>query len=452
MTARSSRRPDADDRAAQQALNDFQSDTAELTGAQEPLGTRMTLYLFGIMVITALVLMVVLSVDRVVATRGQIVSQTPTIVVQPVETAVIRAIEVREGQVVRAGTVLARLDPTFSGADLATLEQREQSLLAEIARLEAEAEGKVFVAADGDGFAKLQEAIHGHRSAELRSRLINYDQQIASNDAQIRRTENEIVSYRARLQLLREVETMRVTLERNQTGSRLNALIAADNRVEVERTLATAEGTLQTAGHDRAALVAGREEYLQQWRSATIQQIFTRRVELNTVREELAKARRRNELIELRAPDDAVVLEVARLSVGSVAEAAQPMFRLVPLNAPLEVEAEISGADQGFVKVGDRVTLKLDAYRYSEHGTAKGRVRWISDDSFMSPSDAARGRGPYFRTRIEITEAKLYRVPPDFRLIPGMPVGADIVIGDRTILSYLVSGIVHVGGQGLQEP
>ena len=81
-------------------------------------------------------------VDQVVTTRGLVVSQSPNIIVQPLETAIVRSIDVREGQRVRAGQLLARLDATFASADLQSLAMQVSTLEAEVARLKAEAEGK----------------------------------------------------------------------------------------------------------------------------------------------------------------------------------------------------------------------------------------------------------------------------------------------------------------------
>ena len=133
-------------------------------------------------------------------------------------------------------------------------------------------------------------------------------------------------------------------------------------------------------------------------------------------------------------------------------EQAQPIYTLMPLNAKLEVEAEIAGIDQGFVKPGDQVQVKLDAYRYVEHGMARGVVKTISEDSFTRREDQSQAPRPFFRARIELTEVKLRDVPSDFRLVPGMPLTSDIVVGERTIMAYLVEKALKNGSEGMREP
>ncbi len=453
MTGRPWLQPAAADRHALQAINDFQSETAEITGAADPSGTRATVAVLAVMVAAGLGLAAVVPLDRIVQAPGRVVSQAPTLVVQPLETAIIRSLDVREGQVVRRDQLLARLDPTMTAADAAQLEQQVASLAAAVDRLQAERDGRAFVPADArEPYQELQATVFRHRQAERQSKLANFDQRLATTQATLTRTQAEVTHYRTRLGLLEEVEQMRMTLHRNQTGSRLNALLASDTRVEVARSLTAAEGNVNAAAHELEALKAEREGFLQQWQGATMQELVTHTVELGRAREELAKASKRRDLVELRAIEDAVVLEVAPVSVGSVLTTAQTLMTLVPAAAPLEVEASVVAADQGFIKVGDPVEVKLDAYRYIEHGTAKGVVRTISEDSFAARDQNAVGAPRYYKARVALESVALRGVPADFRLVPGMTLTADIVVGARTILSYLLDRVLRSVSEGMREP
>ena len=452
MTALLLRRPQTPDQDAEQAINDFQGETAEITGSPEPTTARAVVWALAAMLVLFIVLASVMKLDRVVTAQGRIVSQSPTIVVQPLEISIIRSLDARAGQTVRRGQVLATLDPTFSSADVAQLERQSSKLTAEITRLKAEAKGEPFAAAGDDPDMLLEESIWRYRQAEYTAKLANFDQRMATLQATIKSNQADAEHFRSRLKIVGEIETMRRTLEKNQTGSRLNSLIASDTRVETERNLSLSENTIRTSSHDLEALRAEREVYIQQWRTTLLTDLSTRQVDLERVREELSKAQRRRDLVELRAVDDAVVLEVGKYSVGSVVESAQPIYTLMPLNATLEVEAEIAGIDQGFVKPGDEVQVKLDAYRYVEHGMAKGVVKTISEDAFTHREDQSQAPRPFFRTRIELTGVELRNVPSDFRLVPGMPLTADIVVGKRTIMAYLVEGALRSSLEGLREP
>ena len=119
-------------------LLEFRPPTSALIDARAPLAARVLPWLILAMVVSMLVAATLIPVDRVVVAQGRIVSQTPTIRLQPLETAIVRSIDVRVGQIVRAGEVIARLDPTFAAADLTALEDRHAALEPEVQRLEAE--------------------------------------------------------------------------------------------------------------------------------------------------------------------------------------------------------------------------------------------------------------------------------------------------------------------------
>jgi len=95
--------------------------------------------------------------------------------------------------------------------------------------------------------------------------------------------------------------------------------------------------------------------------------------------------------------------------------------------------------------------LKLDAYDFLRHGTATGHIVSISEGSFNQDSTGNR-REPYFKVRVRLDDFKLNNVPKNFRLIPGMTVAGDIMVGRRTILSYLTSGAERVSSEAMREP
>ena len=117
----------------------FQSETAEILEAPEPFGVRATLYVVAVFFVALLVLGMVTRLDRVVtSTSGHVVTTEATVVLQALDPSLIKTIEVREGERVKAGEVLATLDPTFAAADVGALQQQVASLDAQIARCEAE--------------------------------------------------------------------------------------------------------------------------------------------------------------------------------------------------------------------------------------------------------------------------------------------------------------------------
>jgi HlyD family secretion protein len=145
-----------------------------------------------------------------------------------------------------------------------------------------------------------------------------------------------------------------------------------------------------------------------------------------------------------------------------VLQSGQQFITLVPIDTPLEIEANITGRDYGFVHVGDPVALKFDTFPYAQYGMAKGTVRVVSPDAFTAQGEARNptssvpvpltNADPFYRTRIGIDRLALHDVPIGFRVNPGMPVTADIKVGKRTVLRYLFGWLTPVAHEGMREP
>ena len=442
------------------SLLEFHSPSAAL-GMVTPLpGARGMTWVVCSLVVACGAAAALIPIDKVVTASGRVVAQSATSVVQPLETAIVRSIEVREGQTVRKGDVLARLDPTFATADVSTLQSQVKSLDAEVSRLEAEAAGATYRPMDDSAVAVLQGVMYTQRKAERAFKNENYTQKISSLQSQVQRAMSDKLGYGERVRIARDLERKRLELERLAVGSQIARLESEATRVEAERGLANAEAQVIQAARDMRALEAERDAYNQQWRSQVSQEQTEQGRKLSDAREQLNKASLRRQLVELRAEQDSIVLNVAKVSQGSVLQSGEQFFTLVPLDAPLEVEVNIAGTDAGFVHPGNPVTVKFDTFPFTQYGSAEGKVRLMSADSFTgNPDERQRGApqpqaaGPaFYRSRITLDAIKLHDTPANFRVMPGMPVTADVKVGEHTVLSYLISRVLPVAMTGMREP
>jgi hemolysin D len=443
-------------------LLEFQSPSTAVLSAPIPRTARGVVWIISALLASILLAIGLIKVDRTVSARGVLVSKSPVLMVQPLETAIVRAIDVHVGEKVQAGQVLARLDPTFAAADLGSLAAQVSSLQAEVDREQAEAQGKPFTYTGLNPDLALQAAIFAQRQAEYNYKLQNYSEKIDELVAEIKRSNSDAQGYQDRLDVAKNVESMRRQLERLQVGSKLETLAAMDNRAEMLRNLQNAQQTAQAAARELAAEIAERDGYVQQWHADVSQQLAESTGKLADAREQLEKAQLRRQLVVLRADRDATVLTVAKASVGSVLQSGQQFITLMPTDAPLEVEADISGNDDGYVQLGDPVAIKFDTFAFTRYGMAYGTLRIISPNSFTA-QDAREGDAgpvpvpenslePYYRARITIDRVALHGVPHDFTLIPGMPVTADIEVGKQTVLQFLLTRVMPVARTAMHEP
>ena len=444
------------------AILEFQSPAQAIVATPIPHTARSTIWVISSMFAAGLAAMGLIPIDRVVTAQGKVVSKVPLLVVQPLETSVVQSIDVTEGQSVRSGEVVARLDPTFATADAGALEAQVSMLQAEVVRMQAEAAGHPFTFTDSDPSLSLQASIYAQRQSERDFKRETYQQRINGLQAAVARALADADAYRARKAVAEQIVSVRKELERHQVGSTLLSLSATDNLLETERGLANATETVEGARRDLEALKAEREAYEQNWLAEVSQKLSEQTQKLADAREQLNKARLRRQLVELRANLDATVLTVAKVSIGSVLQSGDQFITLVPTNASLEVEANIPGHDGGFVQAGASVAIKFDTFPFSQYGLAHGKVRTISADSFTGQDDAktrsssapARpdGSEPFYRSRITIDNVQLHNVPAGFRVVPGMPVTTDIMVGKRTVLTYLLGRILPVTSEAMREP
>ncbi|AWB08128.1 HlyD family type I secretion periplasmic adaptor subunit (plasmid) [Azospirillum humicireducens] len=441
---------------------DYLPDGAAIEHAPLPRAARSTLYVLAGLLVALVLWAGFAQVDRIVTAGGRLVTTAPLVVAQPLETAVVRGVDVQVGDRVRAGDRLATLDPTFAAADLADLTAKLASVEAQIGRLRAELDGSDFIPADTPD-AAVQAAILERRRAEYRSRLASLDEKAGQLDSAIAAGRRAQAGLAERLAVVGEVEDIRRQLQERQTGSRLTYLEARVERLRLRDELTALQDREQASAHELRGVQADRAAFIDEWRRKTAEDLVEQTRQRATLVEQIAKAERRRSLVTLTAPVDAVVLEVAKRSVGSVIREAEPLVTLVPADVPLEVEAEIPSRDIGLVRVGDVVRVKLDAFPFQRHGTLPGEIRTISADAFThDPAQGAQGAansdgprptaGAVFRTRIRLADTRLEEVPEGTRLSPGMVASAEIRVGTRSVLSYFLYPVIRVLDEGIREP
>lgn len=445
--------------AVSELVGAFESDTVAVFHKTAPVSEHVTLYVLVAMVLVSLLLMSVVKLDKVVVSVGRIVPIAGALYISPFDTAIVKEVRVKAGEIVRKGQVLATLDPTFTHADLIQLQQKMQSLDAAVSRLQAELAGRPYVFAEGDSYQLLQGGLWQKRQNEYHSNLADFDARIHSTEAQVTQYESDATLYEGRLKIAGNVENLYKPLLEKGYVSRLQAMQATDERTEIGRLLSDAQNQMRSLRQTLASLKAQRESYIQKWHSDIGTELVTDTDELDLTRQNLEKAKRLSDLSTLNAPADAVVLNVGKVSSGSVAQGGGqssgmnqgPLFTLVPLDAAVEADVHVSTQDIGFIKKGDAVQVKLDAYRFTQHGAAEGTIKSISEGSFTE-DDNNVPVDPYFKVRVAVTGAHLRNVPTDFRLVPGMTLTGDIMVGRRTILSYLVDGAFGTLSESLREP
>jgi len=432
---------------------DFLPDADAIERGPLPRFVQLTLHLLVLTLVGFIVWASVSPIDKVVIAHGRLVNPLPNIVLQPLDTSIIQSIDVRVGQIVRKGQLLATLDPTFSAADESQLRIRLDSLNNQAAGLRAELGGKAGSTEAGSDDARLQQQLSLERRGNYEAQKSKMDQNIARLRAGLETNKHDQVVLAQRVKSLREVEAMQEQLVAENFGAKMHLLEARDRRLEVERDMDMQRNKAVEMASELASVQAERAAFERSWRQKAMEDLLSATRDRDGINEQLSKADKRLKMVQMVAPADGVVLEIAKFSVGSVIREAEQMFTLVPLGAELEAEVQIDSVDIGFIKTGMPAHIKVDAFTFMKHGMLEGKVRTVSQDSFKRDTADKNGGGldTYYLSRIPYTGA-LKKVAPGTQLLPGMTVSAEIVVGQRTVMSYLLYPLTRALDESIREP
>lgn len=442
---------------------EYQPDAVEIEERPVPGRARWVLYLILAAIVALIVGAIVFRVDRIVVAEGELITSAPTIVVQPLNTAVIRSIEAKVGDVVEEGQLLATLDPTFASADLSQLRKQQYALSAQLRRIEAELAGRDFRARAEEGEDGLlqEQVLRQRRMVVEQTRRLNEDK-VAALEAKLALNAVQQQGQEKQRKLLRDVEgaAARRIPKEEESQFRLRVLDAQKARIETGNTIENLRAEAEVTRNELRQARSEWRHFVEERLAELLEQAVQLRGEQTRVLEELHKATRMHELITLRAPAKGVVLKVAERSVGSIIQQAEPFMVLVPQGTVLEAQVDVSSRDIGRIRTGDSARIKFDAFPFQRHDTLPGEVRVISENAFdrtsaeqlLKPEPGQEPTEAFYRCRIRLLATELRNVPEGFRLIPGMKVRAEIKVGTRSVISYFLYPVIRALDEGLREP
>jgi HlyD family secretion protein len=408
---------------------------------------RYVLWTLLVLVAAALTWSVFGRLDIIAVAPGRLVPQRYLQIVQPAEPGVLREMLVREGDTVQAGQVLARMDMRASDADRSQLENQIALTALRLRRIDAELAGTALAPRRGDRtdlFAQVDAQYKARRQAYLDA--VDTERSTLARAEQERRSAQEIEAKLAKmLPIYREQEAAFDKLAREGYSGRLLYLEKQRDRIEKEQDLKAQQYAI-------AALTATIEQAgrrIAQITSAYRRELQDERVEAEALAARLEQDRRkqtvRQELMELRAPQDGIVKDFATHTVGSVLSPGTVLMTLVPVGGGMQAEVWVTHDDVGFVRERQPAQVKLTTYPFQKYGMLAGEVRRVSPDASDigdGRSERRAGEGAGYRTLVAIDTP--YLESPDgsrHALQPGMQLTAEIHLGTRSVLEYLLSPV-----------
>jgi len=432
---------------------------------------RITMWLMMAFALISLLWAVFGHIDQVASAQGKIVPNERTKVIQPMETAAIRAIHVSDGQQVKAGDVLIELDATSTTADSTRLGDERANAILQAARAEAllaalaSPTGKppaIKLPPDpppvgANLFAQTLPPISPERLAQEQRVLAG---QYAEYRAGRERIESEIAKREAELQSTQQIvrkleQTLPIARQRAQDYQNLveKNFISKHGYLEKEQARIEQEADLATQKSRLTELAAGLREARNQQAALVAQ---TRRQALDSLNEaqqkaagydqEIVKAHTRGKLMTLTAPVDGTVQQLAVHTIGGIVTPAQPLMMIVPGDHPLEIEAFLENKDIGFVSAGQEAEVKIETFPFTKYGTLKARVTGISHDAIVDEK-----RGLIYAARVKLERATMEVEGKQIHLTPGMAATVEIKTGTRRVIEYFLSPLLQYKDESLRE-
>lgn len=361
-------------------------------------------YLMLAALLAALAWAAVARVDMITRSDARVIPDGREQVIASLEGGILRELKVGEGEPVAAGQPLALLDPTRVEAQQNESQAKRLALTATVARLQAEAAGRPL--RFPDTLKSVPALVQGETdSFNARQRALNDAVASSHSNRQLLERELAVATAMAAKGLMSDVEVMRLRRQVND----LNQL--TQERINRFRQDASAE------------LVRAQTE-------------LTMLGEQMVVREDILKR------TVLTSPVRGLVKNIRMNTLGGVVAPGAPVMEIVPVGDKVLVELRIQPADIGFIKVGQKVEVKLTAYDYTVYGTLRGKVETLSPDA-LGDSDRSAGTAAgvshtWYRALVRADASTLGAGRKPLTVLPGMVGTAEIGTGQRSMLSFLV--------------
>jgi hemolysin D len=416
-------------------------------------------------------------VDIIATASGKIVPTGRTKTIQPLETGIVSAIHVQDGDKVSAGQVLIEFDRTVTQAERRHIAQDLLASQLDVARLSALRDGFEAGATPGElavpagasdaDVARTRAAVKA-QAAEQIAKLASLKGQIEQKDAETRSITATIAKIDASLPLVEQTAAIRRKAMEIQYGNHIAYLEAQARLVEQQNERIVQQGRIAEVKAARQAL----EQQVEQTRSGYERQILNDLAEAEKkvaqLGQDLVKAERKTGEQILRSPIDGTVQQLVLHTVGGVVTPAQQLMVVVPADSHLEAEAMISNRDIGFVSPGQQAEVKIDTFNFTRYGLLQGKVVSVSQDAIIREKPAVRttsakaggalsdtsepeGQELLYSTRIALDATQMQVEDRLVRLAPGMAVTVEIKTGTRRLIEYLMSPLLRYRHESLRE-
>ena len=429
--------------------DDFDANANWAIAEQTPRGARTLIWLSIIAVLVLIAWAALSNLDEVTRGEGKVIPSRQVQVLQSMDGGIVSEILVKEGQTVKVGDLLLKVDPTRMVSSLRENRSQYLSLLAKAARLRALADGARFIPPQ----EVLNEAsdIAGQERSLYESRRAELDATIGVARQQSLQRSQELISVKARREQASQSYTLtarelEVTRPLAKTGA-----ISDVELLRLERDVARYRGERDSANADIPRLesaVAEANRKMQEidltFKNIARSELSEVNAKINALSEGSTALEDRVKQTDIRSPVNGTVKQLKVNTVGGVVQPGKDVIELVPSDDALLLEARVAPRDIAFLKPGQKAMVKFTAYDYAIYGSLEATLELISADSVLDEKGNA-----FFLVRVRTLSTTIgaQKLP----IIPGMVAEVDILTGKKSVLAYLLKPILRAQTRAMTE-
>lgn len=429
--------------------NDFDANADWAIAEQTPRGARVLVWLSVITVFILIVWAALASLDEVTRGEGKVIPTRQIQVLQSMDGGIVSEILIKEGQSVKIGDLLLKVDPTRMISSLRENRSQYFSLLAKAARLRALADGARFIppsgmANDAPEIVEQERRLYETRRSELEATVGVARQQ------SIQRTQ-ELVAVRARREQAAQSYTLTAReLEMTRPLAKTGAVSDVE-LLRLERDVARFRGERDSANSDIPRIEAAINESTRKiqevelaFKNAARSELSETAAKLGALTEGSTALEDRVKQTDIRSPVNGTVKQLKINTVGGVVQPGKDLIEIVPTDDALMLEARVLPRDIGFLRPGQKALVKFTAYDFSIYGGLEATVEQIGADSVLDEKGNA-----FFLVRVRTLSNTIGS--QKFPIIPGMVAEVDILTGKKSVLAYLMKPILRAKSNAMTE-
>ena len=430
---------------------EFMPEVAGVMAQDSSRGSRLTVWIAAALILTALVWAKFAVLQEVTMGEGKAIPSSKVQVIQNLEGGIVTEILVREGQIVNKGDTLLRLDDTRFLSNKGESEVDRYTLMAQVDRLSAEAEGRPFkpsaeVLSKAPRVAADEQALFDSRQRRLSSEQRTLQEQLRQKTQELAEFRSKQDQYRNQLGFIQQELSMSAPLVNSGAVSPVEIIRLKGKASEARGQMDATSLAIPRAEAGIAEIRSKIQESTDSFRSDATK-------DLNEKRADLSKASATSIAIEDRvtrttvnSPVKGIVKTLKVNTIGGVVQPGSDMAEIVPLDDNLLIEARVRPQDVAFLHPGQKAMVKFSAYDYTIYGGLPARLELIGADTTTDDKG-----NTFYLIQVRTDKNHLGSDQKPLLIIPGMVATVDIITGEKSVMDYLLKPVLKARTEAMRE-